>query len=155
MLRNLLEKASSRYPFGGDDFIQQVIGSAILTSPFIFTEEVWRIAANTSLSQSLVLIGLALGLGHAILYVAGREREWEEERKFMGLTLRFLSLIIVPLATTSLVLLLSGAPSTFNADIYQTAKVVSLISVFAVIGAATADNLIQPSQPESSKEPVE
>lgn len=145
MLKKILENASSRYPFGADDFVQQVLGSAILTAPFIFTEEVWRIAANTSIYQNIILVGLAMGLGHAILYVASREGAWEQERKFMGLTLRFISLMTVPVGTIVLMMLLTAAPETFGADLAHTAKVIALVSIFAVIGAATADNLIQPS----------
>ncbi len=142
MLKELLEKASSKYPFGTDDFVQQVIGGALLTSPFLFTEEVWKIAANTSIFQSLVSVGMALALGHGILYVAHQERDWENERKIAGVTVRYISLMAVSFGTIVLMLAVSGATETFGAGIIQTLQVISLVSIFAVIGAATADSLI-------------
>ncbi len=142
MLEAILEKASARYPFGIDDFFQQVIGSAILTAPFLFTEEVWRMAENLSPLRSAILVGAALLLGHGVLYIASQQRDWEEERKIMGVTWRYISLMSVSFGTVALMIWLTSPVETFQATASQTLKVVSMISVFAVIGAATADNLV-------------
>ncbi|MFB6242066.1 MAG: DUF2391 domain-containing protein [Candidatus Nanosalina sp.] len=142
MLETLVEKASARYPFGIDDFFQQVLGSAILTAPFLFTEEVWRMADNLSPLKSGILVGSALLLGHGVLYIASQKRDWNEERKIFGVTWRYISLMAVSFGTVGALIWLTAPVETFDATMLQTAKVISMISVFAVIGAATADNLV-------------
>ncbi|WEL19400.1 DUF2391 family protein [Candidatus Nanohalococcus occultus] len=142
MIRELVQEASSKYPFGGDDFFQQIVGSALLSAPFIFTEEVWTIASNTSTQQSLASIAVTLLLGHGILYVAKQDRDFETERKVFGVTLRYISLMAVSFGSVLLVLTLTATAQTFGASTAEILKTVSIISVFSVIGAATADNLI-------------
>lgn len=136
------EKLSSSYPFGRDDLLQQVVGSAILISPFIFTEEVWRIAENMSpLRSSLALLSTFL-IGHGVLYTAKESRDWDEERKIMGATLRYISLMLVTFGTVIFMIIISSARQTFSAGLWQTLKVISLTSIFSVIGAAVTDSLI-------------
>lgn len=142
MIRQLLKKASSGYPFGKDDFFQQIVGSAVLTAPFLFTEEVWRLAGNMSSLQSALFIGITLVLGHGILYIAEMDRDWNRERKLFGFTLRYISLMGVSLGTIVVLVFMTSAPETFNAGWFHTFKTISLISVFSVLGAATADSLI-------------
>jgi len=142
MLRDIAKEASNRYPFGPDDFFQQLIGSAILSSPFLFTEEVWRIAANTSIAQSLLSIALTLFLGHGILYIEKHERDFIEERHIAGLRLRYISLMTVSFGTILLLLSITATGQTLGNGAVNTFKTVSIVSIFAVIGAATADNLI-------------
>lgn len=142
MLRKILRKASDTYPFGKDDFFQQLIGSALLSAPFIFTREVWDIAGNTSYVQSVASVGITLLLGHGILYIAKQDRDFETERKFLGVTWRYISLMAVTFGSVLTILALTATAQTFGASAVQTLKTVSLISIFSVIGAATADNLI-------------
>ena len=142
MLKEIAEFASARYAFGVDDFFQQLIGGALLSSPFLFTEEVWRIAANTSIYQSLTTTLITLAIGHGVLYVASQQRDFKEERKIFGITYRYISLMAVAYGSVILMLGLTSTAQTFGASIYTTAKAVSIISFFSVIGAATADNLI-------------
>jgi uncharacterized membrane protein len=143
MLRKTARKLSSRYPFGVDDFFQQVIGGVILTAPFIFTEEVWKIAANMSGVQSSIMAASSLLIGHGVLYIAHQERDWETERKLLGVTFRYISLMTVAFGTVTALILVTGADQTLGGSALQTASVVALISPFAVVGAATADSLIQ------------
>lgn len=142
MLREIARKASEQYPFGPDDFFQQLIGSAILTAPFLFTEEIWQIADNTSLTQSAFSITLTLLLGHGILYIEKHEREFENEREILGIRLRYISLMIVSFGTILLLMSITATGQTLGNGPLNAFKAVSLISIFAVIGAATADNLI-------------
>lgn len=142
MIRDLLRKASSGYPFGRDDFFQQIIGSAVLTAPFLFTEEVWRLAGNISFIQSGIFVGITLVLGHGILYIAEMDRDWDRERKMFGVTVRYISLMGVSIGSILVLIALTSASQTFGADIFHTLRVVSMISIFSVLGAATADNLI-------------
>jgi len=141
MLRDVLKKASNKYPFGPDDFFQQLIGSSILIAPF-FTEEVWIIAQNTTLGSSVLSIAITLLLGHGILYIAKNERDFDKERQIMGISLRYISLMTVSFGTILLLLSITATGQTLGAGPVNAFKVVSMISIFAVIGAATADNLI-------------
>ncbi len=142
MLRDIAKKASEQYPFGPDDFFQQLIGSSILIAPFLFTEEVWRIAQNTTLAHSVVSILITLLLGHGILYIAKNERDFERERHIAGIRLRYISLMTVSFGTILLLLALTATGQTLGNGPLNAFKVVSMVSIFAVIGAATADNLI-------------
>ncbi|MFB6190195.1 MAG: DUF2391 family protein [Candidatus Nanohaloarchaea archaeon] len=143
MLRKAAKTVSSRYPFGADDFLQQVIGGVLLTAPFIFTEEVWTIAANMSDVQSSIMVAASLLIGHGVLYIAHQERDWDTERKLIGVTYRYISLMAVAFGTVTTLILVTGADQTLGGSALQTVSVVALVSPFAVVGAATADSLIQ------------
>lgn len=142
MLRDTAKKASEQYDFGPDDFFQQLIGSSILIAPFLFTEEIWQITHNTTLTQSFLSLAITLILGHGILYIAKHEREFERERHIIGLRLRYISLMTVSFGTILLLLSITATGQTLGSGPLNAFKVVSLVSIFAVIGAATADNLI-------------
>lgn len=142
MLNDIVKKASEEYAFGPDDFFQQLIGSSILIAPFLFTEEVWLIAQNTSLTSAFLSLTITLVLGHGILYIAKHEREFETERHIIGIRLRYISLMTVSFGTILLLLSLTATGQTLGTGPLNAFKVISMISIFAVIGAATADNLI-------------
>lgn len=142
MLKDVAKDASEKYPFGPDDFFQQLIGSSILIAPFLFTQEVWQIAQNTSLVQSLLSISITLFLGHGILYIEKHERNFEMERHILGVRLRYISLMTVSFGTIMLLLSITATGQTLGNGPFNAFKVMSLISIFAVVGAATADNLI-------------
>lgn len=142
MLREIARKTSEKYPFGPDDFFQQIIGSSILIAPFLFTEEVWSIARNTSITQSLLSIVFTAVLGYGILYIEKHERNFEEERHILGIRLRYISLMTVSFGAIIIFLSITATAETLGSGPLNTFKVISMISIFAVIGAATADNLI-------------
>ena len=142
MLTEFASKISSKYPFGPDDLLQQIVGSVILISPFIFTEEVWRIADNMTLYRGSLALFLAFLTGHGVLYTAKKDRDWNEERKVFGVTLRYISLMTVAFGTVLTIIYISSANLTFNAGLSQTLKVVSITSIFSVIGAAITDSLV-------------
>ena len=141
-LKNLGESFSEKYPFGVDDFFQQVIGSIILISPFIFTEEVWRIAENMHTVNTGLTLAFTFLVGHGVLYTAKTDRDWDKERKIFGMTFRYISLMAVAFGTVGFVILVTGAHETFNAGAWQIVRLVSITSIFAVIGAAVTDSLI-------------
>jgi uncharacterized membrane protein len=140
--QDLREMFTEKYPFGPDDFFQQVLGSIILISPFIFTEEVWRLAGNMGPLNTAVALLFTFAVGHGVLYKAKNDRDWDRERKIFGLTVRYISLMIVAFGTIALMVIISGAHETFNAGFSKALSAVSLISIFSVIGAAVTDSLI-------------
>jgi uncharacterized membrane protein len=141
-LNPVKEKLSASYPFGGDDLLQQIVGSIILISPFIFTEEVWRIADNMSMYKTSIALLFTFLLGHGVLYTAKQSRDWDEERQLFGITWRYISLMAVAFGTVLVMIFITATRETFSADLYQTFKVTSIISIFSVIGAAVTDSLI-------------
>lgn len=142
MIRKIAKEASKKYPFGPDDFFQQVIGSALLSAPFLFTEEIWILAFNISGTQAFLSAVLTLILGHGILYIAKQDRDFEQERKVGGFTLRYISLMTVTFGTILLLMALTSTPQTFGYQFSTAVKVMAMISIFSVIGAASADSLI-------------
>ena len=133
---------SNKYPFGADDLLQQIVGSIILISPFIFTEEVWRIAETMDVYRTGVALLITFLTGHGVLYTAKKDRDWDRERKFLGVTFRYLSLMTVAFGTVFTIIYISGSAQTFNAGTIQTLKVISITSIFSVIGAAITDSLV-------------
>jgi uncharacterized membrane protein len=133
---------SDKYPFGADDLVQQVVGSVILISPFIFTEEVWRIAETMDAYRTGIALLATFLTGHGVLYTAKKDRDWDSERKFLGVTFRYLSLMTVAFGTVFTIIYISGSTQTFNAGTIQTLKVISITSIFSVIGAAITDSLV-------------
>ncbi len=125
-----------------------MVGGFLLAGPFVVTEEVWDLAGNMSLLQTLATVGVVFGIGYATLYKADTKRDQESERNIAGVPLRFLSLMAVSFGSAAILAVLFDAPDTFleSADtnremVLVTFKTVSLSSVFSVVGAATADSL--------------
>lgn len=132
---------SKKRLFSFADLSQQLVGGFLLAGPFVVTEEVWALAKNLEWYQSLIAVIIVFAIGYGALYKANVEREQTMERKFIGVPLRFLSLVFVSYLSVALLILIFGAVDTFEANILTAVKVVSLVSLFSVIGAATADSL--------------
>jgi uncharacterized membrane protein len=125
-----------------------MVGGFLLAGPFVVTEEVWDLAGNMSLLQTLATVSVVFGIGYATLYKADTKRNQEGEQNIAGVPLRFLSLMAVSFGSAAILAVLFDAPGTFvqSADtnwemVLITCKAVSLSSVFSVVGAATADTL--------------
>ncbi|MDZ7731015.1 MAG: DUF2391 family protein [Natrialbaceae archaeon] len=127
------------------DSAQQLVGGFLLAGPFVVTEEVWRLAANMSIVQSLGVVTMVFSIGYATLYKADTSRDPDEEQNVSGIPIRFISLMAVSFGSVTILALLFGAPETFLASepnpTLITAKAVSVGAVFSVVGAATADSV--------------
>ncbi len=137
----LKKNKSEKRLFSFADLSQQLVGGFLLAGPFVVTEEVWALATNLEWYQSLLATFIVFSIGYGALYQADVEREQGSERKFLGIPLRFLSLVFVSYLSVTLLILIFGAVETFEANIFTAMKVVSIVSLFSVIGAATADSL--------------
>lgn len=123
------------------DSFQQMIGGILLAGPFVVEGGVWEMAATMQSYQAGFLAFLVLLIGWAALYKADKDRNIQKEVKIFKIPVRYLSLITVSyLAVVFLVIILAGQ-ATYQASLIQTAKLVSIASVFSVIGAATADSV--------------
>lgn len=137
----MLGKNGGKRLFSIADLAQQMVGGFLLAGPFVVTEEVWALAANIEWYQSLFATVIVFAIGYGALYEANEERKQEMERKFLGIPLRFLSLIFVAYLSVAVLIMIFGATETFESTIFTALKVISIVSLFSVIGAATADSI--------------
>ncbi|MDZ7849594.1 MAG: DUF2391 family protein [Halodesulfurarchaeum sp.] len=128
--------------FRAADVAQQVVGGLLLAGPFVVTEEVWVLADQMSLLHTLVAIIAVVVVGYSTLYKADKDRDVERERNFLGIPLRFVSVLLVAVGSVTLLTFVLAAPQTFGADSMTTLTAISIGSIFSVIGAAAADSLL-------------
>lgn len=118
-----------------------MVGGFLLSGPFVVTEEVWRLASNIEWYHSLIATIMVFSIGYGALYKADEERDPDKEIEIGGIPLRFFSLIFVSYMSVTVLILVFGANTTFEASTFTTIQVISLVSIFSVIGAATADSV--------------
>lgn len=126
------------------DSAQQVVGGFLLAGPFVVTEEVWRLAESMGTLHTGLATLIVFLIGYGALYHADRGRDLEDEEKeptYLGVPLRFVSLLLVSYAAVTILVLIFRAPETFGVSTLTTVKAVSVGTIFSVIGAATADSL--------------
>jgi uncharacterized membrane protein len=129
------------------DSAQQVVGGFLLAGPFVVTEEVWVLAEDMTLVQSLMTAAIVFAIGYAALYkAAGRDPD-DESDIAVGIPTRFASLMVVSYGSVLVLALAFGAPDTFLEGMpwpemaFVTARAVGVGAVFSVVGAATADSV--------------
>ena len=127
--------------FGVDDVAQQVVGGVILSAPFVVTEEVWSLAATMNQYQWAVTVLMVLTIGWGTLYRANDARDADREHDFLGIPLRYLSLLSIAYLSVAVLALVFNAPETFGASLWTTLKAISIGAIFSVVGAATADSI--------------
>ena len=123
------------------DLAQQMVGGFLLAGPFVVTEEVWKLAENLSWYHPILTVLIVFGIGYGALYEADEERDADKEADIGGVPVRFLSLLFVTYLSVSVLIFVFGANYTFNATLLTVLKVISIASIFSVIGAATADSV--------------
>lgn len=77
------------------DVFQQMIGGFLLAGPFVVEGSVWEMARNMQNYQAGILTLIFLAVGYGTLYKADKDREPGKEAKFLGVPVRFISLIAV------------------------------------------------------------
>ncbi|SDJ69265.1 Putative integral membrane protein [Halovenus aranensis] len=129
------------------DSAQQLVGGFLLAGPFVVTEEVWTLAGNMTIFHAVGTAGVVFAIGYAALYKADTTRDTTDEQRFLGIPVRFISLMAVSFGSVAILAALFGAPATFldasdTADLAQTTvKAISIGAIFSVVGAATADSI--------------
>lgn len=123
------------------DLAQQMVGGFLLSGPFVVTEEVWRLAGSMTFFHSLITVFIVLSIGYGALYKADVGRKAERETLLAGVPLRFISLILVSYISVAVLAFTFKAPHTFQATWPITIKAISIVSIFSVVGAATADSI--------------
>ncbi|MBU6999082.1 MAG: DUF2391 family protein [Theionarchaea archaeon] len=128
--------------FGFDDMAQQIIGAALLSSPFCTTEEVWRLADSISLFRAGGILGLSVMLGVILIYFTDYQKVADHRRFGQYVPIRIISLICVSYGIVAVILSVLGV---FNYQVVTEfghlwrVKVVVLVGFFAILGGAIAD----------------
>lgn len=128
------------------DLVQQAVGGFLLSGAFVVTEEVWVLARNLPLVNSVLVVGIVMLIGYAALYRADSTHDVAQEADLRGVPLRFLSLMSVSFGSVAILAIVFNAPDTFlNAvspvqKLTITARAIAIGAIFSVVGAATADS---------------
>ncbi|MDY6774894.1 MAG: DUF2391 domain-containing protein [Halobacteria archaeon] len=125
------------------DTAQQTVGGFILGGPFVMAEEIWNMAENVSSLHLAATVLIVLGIGYTALYEADEERDPDTEKSFLGIPLRFISLVAVSYLSVGIIAVVVSAPQTFGADVTTGVKAVMISTIFSVVGAATADTVFR------------
>jgi uncharacterized membrane protein len=129
------------------DTAQQIVGGFLLAGPFVVTREVWMLARNMTVFHSLFLVGAVMAIGYGGLYGADDDRDPSREAAFVGVPVRFISVLIVAFGSVAVLAFAVTAPDLFLGDLdptprlYVTSRALSVAAIFSVVGAVTTDSL--------------
>ena len=129
------------------DTAQQIVGGFLLAGPFVVTQEVWMLARNMTVYHSLFLVCAIMAIGYGGLYGADNDRDPSREAVFVGVPVRFISVMIVAFGSVATLAFAITAPDLFLSDLQQTDRLyvtfraMSVAAVFSVVGAVTTDSL--------------
>ena len=123
--------------FASKDIAQQIVGATILSSPFAVTEEVWNLARNLTTINIVALILITVLFDILLFHYTKYQKT--EDRRFLELPKRIISLLIVTYAASAIVLSVFGVIGGQIQDSLWAMKLVVMVGLFANIGAGTAD----------------
>jgi len=123
--------------FAFKDIAQQIVGATILSAPFAVTEEVWNLANNLNPINIVFIILLTVLFDILLFYYTKYQRT--ENKKFLELPKRIISLLIVTYVTSAVVLSIFGVIGGQIQDTFWAMKLIVMVGLFANIGAGTAD----------------
>jgi len=129
------------------DTAQQIVGGFLLSGPFVVTQEVWELARNMTMFNSLFLVGAVMAIGYGGLYGADSDRDPSREAALLGIPVRFISVTIVAFGSVATLAFVVTAPNLFLADLATsermlvTFRAISVGAIFSVVGAVTTDSL--------------
>ena len=123
--------------FASKDIAQQIVGATILSSPFAVTEEVWNLARNLTTINIVALILITVLFDILLFHYTKYQKT--EDRRFLELPKRIISLLIVTYAASAIVLSVFGVIGGQIQDPLWAMKLVVMVGLFANIGAGTAD----------------
>lgn len=133
------------------DSMQQVVGGFLLAGPFVVEGGTWDLAASMANINAAILGVIIMSIGYGALYKADRGRNVANERKLLGIPLRFISLMTVSVSSVYILVYLLSVQQTFGASSMTVVKAVIVTSMFSTIGAATADSIFPNQRTYSSQ----
>lgn len=128
--------------FGFDDMAQQIIGAALLSSPFCATDEIWRLADSFSVNRLIGIVFLSIVLGVIMIYFTDYQRVADHKKFGQYVPIRIISLVCVSYSMVAVILFVLGVFEygvAHGFDPVWRLKVVVLVGFFAVLGGAVAD----------------
>ncbi|MBX0323486.1 DUF2391 domain-containing protein [Halomicroarcula sp. F13] len=131
------------------DTAQQIVGGFLLSGPFVVTQEVWALARNMTVYNSLFLVAVVIAIGYGGLYGADTSRDPTREAAVVGVPIRFISVMVVAFGSVGTLAFAITAPDLFLPDLSPikrlvvTSRVLSVGAVFSVVGAVTTDSLFR------------
>jgi uncharacterized membrane protein len=129
------------------DTAQQIVGGFLLSGPFVVTQEVWMLARNMTVFHNLFLVAVVMAIGYGGLYGADNDRDPRREAAFVGVPVRFISVVFGAFGSVSILAFSVTAPTLFLADLppadrlFVSFRAISVGAVFSVVGAVTTDSL--------------
>ena len=129
------------------DTAQQIVGGFLLAGPFVVTQEVWMLARNMTIFHSLFLVGIIMSIGYGGLYGADNDRDPRTEAAFIGIPVRFVSVVLVAFGSVAILAFAVTAPNQFLGDLPPvdrlavTFRAISVGSLFSMVGAVTTDSI--------------
>jgi len=136
-LKNDIDQISPLKKITYKDITKGVIGAFFgVVGHFAFIEGS-HLSLDFTFTRSLIMYVVSFGILVAFLYFSGF-RKITDEVKYKFLPLRAIVIYVSAILTSYLVLLLFNAVS-FDTSFYEVFRMISSISVLAVLGAATAD----------------
>jgi len=123
--------------FAFKDIAQQIVGATILSAPFAVTEEVWNLANNLSAANIIALIVITVMFDVLLFHFTKYQKT--ENKGFLELPIRIISLILVTYVTSAVVLSVFGVIGGQIQDGVWAMKLIVMVGLFANIGAGTAD----------------
>ena len=128
--------------FGFDDMAQQIIGAALLSSPFCVSEEIWHLADSLSGARLAGIAALSVVLGVVMIYFTDYQRVADHKRFGQYVPIRIISLVCVSYGIVIIILFVLGIfyyGSYLDFNPLWRLKVVTLVGFFAILGGAVAD----------------
>lgn len=128
--------------FGFDDMAQQIMGAALLSSPFCATEEIWYLADSLTGFRLAGIAALSIVLGVIMIYFTDYQRVADHERFGQYVPIRIISLVCVSYGVVTIILFVLGIfhyGMDMGFEPTWRLKVVALVGFFAILGGAVAD----------------
>ena len=98
--------------FGFDDMAQQIIGAALLSSPFCTTEEIWQLADSFTGPRVVGIVSLSIVLGVIMIYFTDYQRVADHKKFGQYIPIRIISLVCVSYSMVVVILFVLGVLST-------------------------------------------
>jgi uncharacterized membrane protein len=145
--QNILKTLKKRFKdrmspdkFAWDDLAQQIVGAMILSAPLAVTEEVWQLSHNLDLFRLVVMLFITLLFNVLLIYYTKYQIVGKE--KIIGIIpTRLFSQILVSYTTAAIMLYILGVIGGQVTELFDIARLVIFVGLFANIGAGTADLL--------------
>jgi len=132
------EERHALQKFKFSDFVQELIGAAVIALPFSVTEEVWELAQKLPISRVLFIYFFVTFFVFIFIRYS-KLQNWEQQNVAGFIPLRLITSMGISFLVSLACLLMFGIYPDFIKDIGTLLKATLLVNVFAVIGSLGVD----------------